>query len=113
MSEQLDETTVVKHVTEWGIGWCWAQANGLKIPPATERYRGDAVADTSARDAWFSQRGLRPDTIACGGRQRPDAQWFEQVYVSASAPEVVPTCHLCAVLRDAALEGRLLVGVKS
>lgn len=39
-----------KHVTEWGISLCWAQANGLKVPPV-------------------------------------------------SAPEVVPTCPHCAVLR--------------
>lgn len=112
MSEQLDESTAVKHVTEWGIGLCWAQANGLKIPPVTTD--NDAHRATRDREVWFSERGLRPDTIACTGSQRVEGAWFERVYASVSAPVVVPTCPHCAVLRDAALEGRLVgVGVGS
>lgn len=105
MSDALDESTVVKHLTEWGLGLCFAKVTGQVVPVIEG---GDFGAlDASRRHDWFLSHGLRADTVACDGRQRTEGAWFEQVYPSASALATVPTCPRCAVLRDAALEGRL------
>lgn len=94
-----------RHVTEWGLGLCWAWATGVTIPPVTTE--SGAYRATRDREAWFARHGLRPDTVACTGSQRVEGAWFEHVIASITAVSTVPTCQRCAVLRDAALEGRL------
>lgn len=88
----------MKHVTEWGLGLCAGVAGEGKPT---------ALVD---RRALLEARGLRPDTIACTGAKFTDddidSGRIERI-LSAYVRSSLPTCPRCAVLRDAALEGRL------
>lgn len=87
----------ITHVTEWGLGLC-------------ARIADYSAASSVDRRALLIARGLRPDTIACTGVKFTDddidSGRIDRV-LSAFARSRLPSCPKCAVLRDAALEGRL------
>ncbi len=85
----------VTHVTETGLAIC---ANRL-FPRGASRSRA-AVRSRMRR------LGLRVDTVACDGTPS-GGRYARDVIMSAFTASKVPTCPRCAVLRDAALEGKL------
>lgn len=81
------------HVTEFGLGLCAGVTTRPGLP------WGRLQLELS---------GLRPDRIACNGALWEDPEPEEQeVIPTILCQSRVPTCPRCAVLRDAALEGRL------
>jgi hypothetical protein len=93
---------LVTHVTEYGLAGC-----ARKLHPPGRSKSSKAVR------ARMQRIGIRRDTVACdgspaGGRYRAALIDVKgDVILSAYAMQVMPTCPRCAVLRDAALEGRL------
>jgi hypothetical protein len=88
-----DGEAVTTHVTEFGLGLCAGVTNRPGLP------FGRMVLEA---------QGLRPDRIACNGARWEDPEpEGQQVIPSVQCRSRVPTCPRCAVLRDAALEGRL------
>lgn len=100
---------MLTHVTEWGLAWV---AGRLMPKGASARRR-----NVKAR---MKRLGLRMDTVACDGSDcTTGTRYITRSLVSASGwtnndvilasrtATTVPTCPRCAVLRDAALEGKL------
>lgn len=77
------------HISEWGLGVC--AGIGVGVVGTIEEMRA---------------HGLRSDTVACSGEGAPTVG-YENLAIMELAVERLPTCPRCAVLRDAALEGRL------
>ena len=73
------------HVTEYGLGLCAGLSDS------------EAMLDA----------GLHPSTVACTGIGMAPQWATGQVIFGGHAPNTVPTCPRCAVMRDEALEGRL------
>ena len=84
MSHDSESGAGTAHVTEWALGEC--------------------VFGTSDEQS-IDRAGFRWATVACDGSNsvpRVDCVGFDE-----GVREVILTCPRCAVLRDAALEGRL------
>lgn len=96
--------TTLTHVTEWGLGLCAGMLEDEDWLPS----EGEASR--------LREVGLRPDTVACdglpsdgaigGGPHSPTVDGGD-VFTLRHCLRGIPTCPACAVLRDAALEGRL------